>query len=64
MRPSRRWCCGAGGVIRTSTPDLEGHLRRLPDSALLALHQEHGYTATCHSDLVNNSFYDWGHRHI
>jgi predicted SAM-dependent methyltransferase len=55
-----------GGVIRTSTPDLEGicEVYRKRDSALLALHQEHGYTATCHSDLVNNSFYLWGHRHI
>jgi predicted SAM-dependent methyltransferase len=55
-----------GGVIRTSTPDLEGvyAVYGERDPALLSLHREHGYTATCHSDLVNNYFYLWGHRHI
>jgi predicted SAM-dependent methyltransferase len=55
-----------GGVIRTSTPDLEGlcEVYRERDPTLLALHREHGYTASCHSDLVNNYFYLWGHRHI
>jgi predicted SAM-dependent methyltransferase len=55
-----------GGVIRTTTPDLEGlcEVYRERDPNLLELHREHGYTATCHSDMVNNSFYLWGHRHI
>lgn len=55
-----------GGVIRTSTPDLEGlcqiYIER--DPALLALHREHGYEATGFGDLVNNYFYMWGHRYI
>jgi predicted SAM-dependent methyltransferase len=55
-----------GGVIRTSTPDLEGlcriYLER--DTALLALHREHGYEASVFGDLVNNYFYLWHHRHI
>jgi hypothetical protein len=55
-----------GSVIRTSTPDLEGlrEVYRERDPALLSLHREHGYAATCHGDLVNNYFYLWGHRHI
>ena len=55
-----------GGVIRTSTPDLEGLCRIYMgrDPALLALHREHGYEATGFGDLVNNYFYLWGHRHI
>jgi predicted SAM-dependent methyltransferase len=56
----------AGGVIRTSTPDLEGlySVYRERDPSLLELHREHGYTASCHGDLVNNYFYLMGHRHI
>jgi predicted SAM-dependent methyltransferase len=54
------------GVIRTSTPDLQGlceiYLER--DRELLELHREHGYTATGFGDLVNNYFYLWDHRHI
>jgi predicted SAM-dependent methyltransferase len=55
-----------GGVIRTSTPNLGGlcEVYRERDPALLGLHREHGYTASCHGDLVNNYFYLWGHRHI
>jgi predicted SAM-dependent methyltransferase len=57
---------GPGGVIRTSTPDLEGlcrvYLER--DPALLELHREHGYAADTHGDLVNNYFFSWDHRHI
>ena len=55
-----------GGVIRTSTPDLEGlcEVYRERDEGLLELHREHGYAATGHGDLVNNYFYLWGHRHI
>lgn len=55
-----------GGVIRTSTPDLEGMATayREADPALLAVHRSHGYSARNHADLVNNYFYLWGHRHI
>jgi predicted SAM-dependent methyltransferase len=55
-----------GGVIRTSTPDLEGLCRVYleGDRSLLELHREHGYEATGHGDLVNNYFYLWGHRRI
>jgi predicted SAM-dependent methyltransferase len=55
-----------GGVIRTSTPDLEGLARVYleGDPSLLELHREHGYEASGHGDLVNNYVYLWGHRHI
>jgi predicted SAM-dependent methyltransferase len=55
-----------GGVIRTSTPDLEGLCRIYMerDPALLELHREHGYEASVFGDLVNNYFYMWGHVHI
>jgi predicted SAM-dependent methyltransferase len=55
-----------GGVIRTSTPDLEGicaaYVR--DDDAALAVHRSHGYEARNLADLVNNYFYSHGHRHI
>jgi predicted SAM-dependent methyltransferase len=55
-----------GGVIRTSTPDLEGlaAVYATRDEEALATHREHGYTARDHADLVNNYVYSWGHRHI
>ena len=55
-----------GGVIRTSTPDLEGLMAVYAerDAVALTTHREHGYTACDHADLVNNYFYSWGHRHI
>jgi predicted SAM-dependent methyltransferase len=55
-----------GGVIRTSTPDLEGLCRVYADRdpVALATHREHGYTARNHADLVNNYAYSWGHRHL
>jgi predicted SAM-dependent methyltransferase len=55
-----------GGVIRTSTPDLEGLMAVYAerDELALATHREHGYAAHDHADLVNNYVYSWGHRHI
>jgi len=55
-----------GGVIRTSTPDLEGLVAVYAsrDDVALATHREHGYSARDHADLVNNYVYSWGHRHI
>jgi predicted SAM-dependent methyltransferase len=57
---------GEGGVIRTSTPDLEGLCREYlaDDPALLELHREHGYEARLRGDMVNNYVYLWGHRHM
>jgi predicted SAM-dependent methyltransferase len=55
-----------GGVIRTSTPDLEGLIAVYAERDPIALetHREHGYTARGHGELVNNYVYSWGHRHI
>jgi predicted SAM-dependent methyltransferase len=55
-----------GGVIRTSTPDMEGLVAVYAERDPIALqtHREHGYTAAGHGDLVNNYVYSWGHRHI
>jgi len=55
-----------GGVLRTSTPDLEGLARALlaRDPAVLAAHREHGYEARTHGDLFNNYAYLWGHVHL
>ena len=55
-----------GGVIRTSTPDLEGlakaYLAAEPGS--LETHRGHGYEARNHADMLNNYVYSWGHTHI
>jgi predicted SAM-dependent methyltransferase len=55
-----------GGVIRTSTPDLEGLCRGFlaRDPAALEVHRSHGYEAATHGDMVNNYVYMWDHRHI
>jgi predicted SAM-dependent methyltransferase len=55
-----------GGLIRISTPDLEGlsHAYREADPAVLEAHRGHGYTARNHADLVNNYSQLFGHRHI
>jgi predicted SAM-dependent methyltransferase len=55
-----------GGVIRTSTPDLEGLAKAYldDDPTLLELHREHGYEASGRGDMVNNYVYMWGHRHM
>jgi predicted SAM-dependent methyltransferase len=55
-----------GGVIRTSTPDLRGIVDAYlaADDAQLDAHRSHGYRAADHADLVNNQFYEHGHRHI
>jgi predicted SAM-dependent methyltransferase len=54
------------GVIRTSTPDLEGLCRSYieRDPTLLELHRQHGYVATGMGDLLNNYIYMWGHCHM
>jgi predicted SAM-dependent methyltransferase len=55
-----------GGVIRTSTPDLEeisrSLLERSPND--LEVHRSHGYVAPTHGAMVNNYAYDWGHRRL
>ena len=57
---------GAGGVIRTSTPDLEAIsrslLERRPDD--LEVHRSHGYVAPTHGAMVNNYVYEWRHRRL
>jgi predicted SAM-dependent methyltransferase len=55
-----------GGLIRTSTPDLEGMARAYfdADPAILELHRSHRYVAANHADMVNNYFLEHGHRHI
>ena len=55
-----------GGVVRTSTPDLEGLARALLErnSCDLDVHRLHGYAAATHGELVNNYVYSWGHRRL
>ena len=55
-----------GGVVRTSTPDLEGLCRTYlaAQNDTLAAHRRHGYSARTHADMLNNYFYLWDHRHI
>jgi predicted SAM-dependent methyltransferase len=55
-----------GGVIRTSTPDLEGICRAYADGdqATLEGHRALNYTARNLGDLVNNYFHMHGHRHL
>ena len=55
-----------GGVIRTSTPDLEGMARALLERSPrdLETNRSHGYAASTHGELVNNYVYSWGHRRI
>jgi predicted SAM-dependent methyltransferase len=55
-----------GGLIRTSTPDLEGMAAAYAakDPRVLDVHRSHGYTASNHADLVNNYFFQHGHRHV
>ena len=55
-----------GGVIRTSTPDLEGIARALlaREPRDLEIHREHGYAAATHGELVNNYIYQWGHSRL
>jgi predicted SAM-dependent methyltransferase len=58
-----------GGVIRTSTPSLRGvidaYLGADPD--ILAAYRERieGWCeAHNHGEMLNNTFYEWGHKHI
>jgi predicted SAM-dependent methyltransferase len=55
-----------GGTIRTSTPDLAGMAEAYiaKDPGVLDVHRSHGYRASGHADLVNNYFFQHGHRHI
>jgi predicted SAM-dependent methyltransferase len=55
-----------GGVIRTSTPDLEAlvDVYKRRDDGLLAEHRRHGYAADGHAELVNNYFYSHDHRFL
>jgi predicted SAM-dependent methyltransferase len=55
-----------GGLLRTTTPDLEGICRLYleGDPHKLAIHRSHGYEAQTPGDMVNNYFYCWEHRHI
>jgi predicted SAM-dependent methyltransferase len=55
-----------GGVIRTSTPDLErlAEVYGARDERLLSEHRRHGYSAGSYAELVNNYFYSHGHRFI
>jgi predicted SAM-dependent methyltransferase len=58
-----------GGVIRTSTPSLRGviHAYLEADPEMLAAYMERieGWCeAHNHSEMLNNTFYEWGHRHI
>ena len=55
-----------GGVIRTSTPDLEGLAQALlaRDARGLEVHRSHGYAASTHGELVNNYVYGSGHRRL
>jgi predicted SAM-dependent methyltransferase len=58
-----------GGVIRTSTPSLRGvidaYLEANPE--ILAKYRE-GVEGWCgaenHAEMLNNTFFEWGHRHI
>jgi predicted SAM-dependent methyltransferase len=55
-----------GGVIRTSTPSLVGICETYgaADPDALEAHRRHGYTARTHGEMLNNYFFQWGHRHI
>jgi predicted SAM-dependent methyltransferase len=58
-----------GGVIRTSTPSLRGVIDAYlaADPKVLAHYQTRivGWCeARNHSEMLNNAFYEWGHRHI
>jgi len=55
-----------GGVIRTSTPDLEAIARSLLGRRAtdLTIHCAHGYAAATHGELVNNYVYGSGHRRL
>jgi predicted SAM-dependent methyltransferase len=58
-----------GGVIRTSTPSLSGAVDAYlaGDPEILAKYQERivGWCeARNHSEMLNNTFFEWGHRHI
>jgi predicted SAM-dependent methyltransferase len=58
-----------GGVIRTSTPGLREAVETYleDDQRMLELHQKRivGWCeAHDHSEWLNNTFYEWGHRHI
>jgi predicted SAM-dependent methyltransferase len=59
-----------GGVMRTSTPSLRGIIDAYieADPTILAKYRERvqpvGVDARNHAELVNNNFYEWGHRHI
>jgi predicted SAM-dependent methyltransferase len=57
---------GAGGVIRTSTPDMRGliALYSEADPRMLEAHRKEGYAARNHGEMFNNYLYEWGHRHI
>jgi predicted SAM-dependent methyltransferase len=55
-----------GGVIRTSTPDLQGISQSMlqRDRRDLEIHRSHGYTAATHGEMVNNYVYGSGHRRL
>ncbi|MGZ5412336.1 MAG: class I SAM-dependent methyltransferase [Solirubrobacterales bacterium] len=58
-----------GGAIRTSTPSLRGVIDAYleADSEMLAAYREdvRGWCdAANHAEMLNNTFYEWGHRHI
>jgi predicted SAM-dependent methyltransferase len=55
-----------GGVVRTSTPDLEGLANAFlaRDRVAIETHRGHGYEARNHADMFNNYVYSWGHAHI
>jgi predicted SAM-dependent methyltransferase len=55
-----------GGVIRTSTPDLEGIARSMVqrDPHDLETHRSHGYSASTYGEMVNNYAYGSGHRRL
>lgn len=58
-----------GGAIRTSTPSLRGVIDAYleADPGMLAAYREdvRGWCdADNHAEMLNNTFYEWGHRHI
>lgn len=55
-----------GGVIRTSTPDLEGLAKAYlaAEATTIETHRRHGYEARNHGDMLNNYVYSWGHTHL
>jgi predicted SAM-dependent methyltransferase len=58
----------SGGVLRTSTPSLRGIVDAYlaADPELMVAYSDHPATRETrnHSDMLNNFFYKWDHRHI